>query len=70
MSKRTESKLKKSGCAYKTRAELVNQIYEKYCRSGLSNRDIFRLYIYPKFGICERTFYNYLKCEIYLHDKF
>lgn len=68
MGKFNESKLKKNGCGCKKRVEDVNQIYEKYCRTGLSNRTIFRLYIYPKFGICERTFYNYLKYEICLHD--
>ncbi len=27
----------------------------------MSNRDIWRRYIYPCFAIAERTYYNYLK---------
>jgi hypothetical protein len=45
------------------RVKQVNVIYDKYSRSGLSNREIWRRYIWPEFGICEKTFYNYLSGE-------
>lgn len=49
------------GNSYKTRIQAVNAIYGKHVKDGVSNRHIWRAYIYPLFGICERTFYNYLK---------
>lgn len=49
------------GNSYKTRIQTVNAIYDKHVKDGVSNRHIWRAYIYPLFGICERTFYNYLK---------
>lgn len=49
------------GNSYKMRIKTVNTIYDKHVKDGVSNRYIWRMYIYPLFGICERTFYNYLK---------
>ncbi|MCE2617690.1 MAG: hypothetical protein ACTTKN_09705 [Phocaeicola sp.] len=49
------------GNSYKTRIKAVNDIYDKHAKDGVSNRHIWRVYIYPLFGFCERTFYNYLK---------
>lgn len=49
------------GNSYKARIQAVNAIYDKHVKDGVSNRHIWRAYIYPLFGICERTFYNYLK---------
>ncbi|WP_290086869.1 hypothetical protein [Bacteroides caecimuris] len=43
------------------RVNTVNAIYDRYAAMGMSNRDIWRRCIYPRFGIAERTFYNYLK---------
>ena len=37
------------------------EIYEAYKNSGLSNRYIWKHYVYPVWGISERTFYYYLK---------
>jgi hypothetical protein len=48
------------GCSYEKRVKEVNEIYDKYSRSGLSNRTIWRRHIYPIFGISEKTFYNYI----------
>ncbi len=53
------SKLKSS--SYALRVNEVNAIYDHYAKQGMKNRDIWRRYIYPRFGIAERTFYNYLK---------
>ena len=49
---------RKPGRSYRLRVDAINRIYDRYARSGLSNREIFRRHIYPTFGICERTFYN------------
>lgn len=49
---------KKRDMSYLKRVEEVNRIYDRHARSGLSNREIWRRYIYPVFYISERTFYN------------
>lgn len=46
------------GLSYRKRVEDINRIYDRYARSGLSNREIWRRYIYPVYCITERTFYN------------
>lgn len=46
------------GESYKRRVLEINAIYDKYARSGLSNREIIRRYIYPIYPISEKTFYN------------
>lgn len=50
---------KMEGKSYEERVKDVNRIYDKYSRSGLSNREILRRYIYPIYHISEKTFYNY-----------
>lgn len=52
------SKGKIVGRSYAQRVQEVNRIYDEHCHSGLSNREILRQYIWPKYHICERTFYN------------
>lgn len=49
------------GISYQKRVEEVNRIYDAHTKDGVSNRHIWKLYIYPIFGISERTFYSYLK---------
>lgn len=49
---------KRRGISYRMRVADINRIYEQHARSGLSNREIWRRYIYPVYGISERTFYN------------
>ena len=51
---------KHSGLSYEKRVADVNALYERHVRSGLSNREIWRRYIYPVYAISERTFYNML----------
>jgi hypothetical protein len=46
---------------YRARVIDVLNIYSAYCGTGLSNKYIWKHYIYPKYYISERTFYNYLK---------
>lgn len=46
------------GISYQMRVADINRIYDRHAKSGLSNREIWRRYIYPVYGISERTFYN------------
>lgn len=48
----------KRGMSYKKRVADINRIYDEHAGSGLSNREIWRRYIYPVYAISERTFYN------------
>ena len=48
----------KRGMSYRKRVEDINRIYDEHARSGLSNREIWRRYIYPVYWISERTFYT------------
>ena len=49
--------------SYRKRAREINAIYCRWVRTGLSNREIWRRYIYPVYGISERTLYNLLKTD-------
>ena len=51
------------GCSYEKRVKEVNEIYDQYSRTGLSNREIWRRYVHPAYGISEKTFYNYLNAS-------
>lgn len=48
----------KRGMSYKKRVADINRIYDEHAKRGLSNREIWRRYIYPVYAISERTFYN------------
>lgn len=52
------------GCSYARRVVEVNAIYDEYAKTGLSNREIWRRYIYPIYGITEKTFYNYINAAV------
>ena len=54
-------KKERRGVSYQKRVAEVNRIYDAHVRSGLSNREIWRRWVYPRYGIRERTFYNLLK---------
>lgn len=54
---------KRKGKSYAKRVADINQIYDTYVRTGLPNREIWKRYVYPRFGISERTFYNLLKAS-------
>jgi len=49
------------GVSHTKRVKEVNDIYDQHLRSGLSNREIWRRYIWPIYGISEATLYSYLK---------
>ncbi len=51
------------GYSYEARVKEVNEIYDQHARSGLSNREILRRYIWPKYRISEKTFYNYINAS-------
>ena len=52
------------GVSYQKRVEEVNSIYDQYAKIGVPNREIWRRYIYPVYGISERTFYNLLNASV------
>ncbi len=56
------------GTSYWKRVEDINRIYDQYARSGLSNREIWRRYIYPVYCISERTFYNIMNATAGLEN--
>lgn len=58
------------GRSYAFRVREINRIYREHANSGLSNREILRRYIYPKFRISESTFYNILGAEFDVEEKY
>jgi len=54
---------KRHGVSYKKRVADINRIFDKHSKRGLPNREIWRRYIYPLYGISERTFYNLLNAS-------
>ena len=52
------------GKSYLLRCKKINEIYDKWVKIGLSNREIYRRFIYPDMGISERTFYKALKADV------
>ena len=54
---------KRKGKSYAKRVADIKQIYDNYVKTGLPNREIWKRYIYPVYGISERTFYNLLKAS-------
>ncbi|MBR8726473.1 hypothetical protein [Bacteroides pyogenes] len=52
------------GYSYAKRVQEVNEIYDLHRRSGLSNREILRRFIWPKYPISEKTFYNYINASV------
>lgn len=60
--------VKRRGLSYRKRVSDINRIYDRYVRSGLSNREIWRRYIYPVYYISERTFYNIMNATAGLEN--
>lgn len=54
---------KRRGASYQKRVTDINRIYGQHAKSGISNREIWRRFVYPVYGICERTFYNLLNAS-------
>jgi len=54
---------KRRGDSYRKRCADINRIYDEHIKSGLSNREIWRRYIYPQYRISERTLYNLLNAS-------
>ena len=51
------------GLSYKKRVADINRIYDGYAKLGISNREIWRRYIYPRYAISERQLYNILNAS-------
>ena len=51
------------GRSYARRVADILRIYDEHARSGLSNREILRRFIYPVYPICEKTFYNIINAS-------
>lgn len=62
--KKVANRVKIVGESYKRRVLEVNSIYDKYAKSGLSNREIIRRYIWPIYPISEKTFYNMVNASV------
>lgn len=54
---------KRRGASYQKRVTDINRIYDQYAKSGISNREIWRRFVYPVYAISERTFYNLLNAS-------
>lgn len=54
---------RRRGVSYKKRVEEINRIYDREVRRRIPNREIWRRFIYPVYGITERTFYNILNAS-------
>lgn len=54
---------KRHGVSYQKRVADINRIYDEYAKRGVPNREIWRRYVYPVYGVSERTFYNLLKAS-------
>lgn len=50
--------------SYRKRVSDINRIYEEQSQLGLSNREIWRRFVYPTYGLCERAFYSILKASV------
>ena len=50
----------RKGVSYKKRIQDITRIFDEQARLGLSNREIWRRFIYPRWGICERAMYKIL----------
>lgn len=51
------------GRSYAHKVSEILRIYDEHARSGLSNREILRRYIWPLYPICEKTFYNIINAS-------
>lgn len=54
---------KRHGVSYQKRVADINRVYDQYAKLGVPNREIWRRYVYPVYGISERTFYNILNAS-------
>ena len=63
MSPKKKTRVKIVGMSYAFRVADIVSIYDEHAKSGLSNREILRRYIWPKYHICEKTFYNIINAS-------
>lgn len=62
--------MKKRGCglSYNKRVADIVKEFDSHSRSGLSNREIWRRYIYPVYFISERTLYNMINASAHIEE--
>ena len=60
---------KRHGVSYLQRVADINRIYDEYAKKGVPNREIWRRYVYPVYGVSERTFYNLLNASCQPHNE-
>lgn len=61
---RKKNRRKIVGRSYARRVADIVRIYDEHAKSGLSNREILRRYIWPVYPICEKTFYNIINASV------
>ena len=54
------------GLSYHKRVADIVKEFDSHSRSGLSNREIWRRYIYPVYFISERTLYNMINASAHI----
>ena len=54
---------KRRGASYQKRVTDINRIYDQHAKSVISNREIWRRFVYPVYALSERTFYNLLNAS-------
>lgn len=52
------------GRSFEKRVVEIQRIYDHYSKIGVGNREIWKRYVYPRFGVCERTFNNLIKKQV------
>jgi hypothetical protein len=55
-----KKQLELKGDSYAARVKAVNEIYDKWAQTGLSNREIWRRYVWPVYRIAESTYNKYI----------
>lgn len=56
--------MQQKGKNYLKRAVEVQAIFDKWSKLGLSNREIWRRHIYPRYCLSERSFYNIISRQV------
>lgn len=56
------------GLSYNKRVTDIIKEFDSHSRSGLSNREIWRRYIYPVYFISERTLYNMINASARIEE--
>lgn len=69
MNYRRTNRGRRCGLSYKKRVHDINEIYDRYAKLGIPNREIWRRFIYPVYAISERQLYNILNASADPHNE-